>query len=381
MARIRILFITNSLAFGGAEKHSVTLINDLDRSRFELGLAYLKQPEDLVSEVSKDVAIWGGNFQKQMDWLGLYRLSCFVKKWRPDILVCVNDYPLLFGTFASFSRSPRPPLIDIFHSTETGERSGWKSLLIRMLFNQCERVVYLSENQRRFWAHRSLTLSKGIIIHNGVDIEYFRDIYMDDEKTALRQFYGFRTEDFVVGICAALRPEKKHTDLLEAIASLRLRGVSVKCLIIGDGPCRTEIEAYITNLRLGNDVAITGFKKDVRPYISCCDVIALVSHAETFSIAALEAMALSRPLIMSNVGGATEQIVHGENGYLYECGNIAGLAETIDRIRNLDRRCQMGLLARQQVEQKFNLQTMIQAYERLFEEVAINTRKVLASKH
>lgn len=84
--------------------------------------------------------------------------------------------------------------------------------------------------------------------------------------------------DFVVGICAALRPEKQHRDLLAAISRLKQEGTRAKCLIIGNGPHRGGIEREIRDLGLEFDVAITGWQQDVRPFIAACTCLALTSH-------------------------------------------------------------------------------------------------------
>ena len=70
-------------------------------------------------------------------------------------------------------------------------------------------------------------------------------------------------------------------------------------LIIGEGPQRREIERQIAELELTGHAVIAGHRNDVRPYIACCDVMTLTSHnVETFSIAALESMALGKPLVL-----------------------------------------------------------------------------------
>ena len=83
-------------------------------------------------------------------------------------------------------------------------------------------------------------------------------------------------------------------------------------MIIGDGPLREAIERDVARLGLSGEVRITGFQSDVREWLTACDVVALLSTAiETFSIAVLEAMAMGKPMIMSDIGGAREQVEHG----------------------------------------------------------------------
>src|SRR5262249_42635470 len=153
-------------------------------------------------------------------------------------------------------------------------------LVYRHFFNLSDRIIYVSEAQRTMWEGRGLRHDRGACIHNGIDVDYFTDRYSAQEKAEQRARYGFTPADFVVGICAELRPEKQHGDLLAAISRLKQEGMRAKCLIIGDGPCRDEIARKICELGLESDAAITGFQEDVRPFIAACACMAIVSSRE-----------------------------------------------------------------------------------------------------
>ena len=174
----------------------------------------------------------------------------------------------------------------------------------------------------------------------------------------LRARLGLTADDYVIGLCSGLRPEKAHGDLLQALARLRERGIAAKALLIGDGPERPHIESIATELGLDDHVIITGFQPDVRPYIACCDVMTLVSHTETFSLAALESMALGKPLVMSDIGGASEQVVHGQTGLLFEPRDVAALTEQLATLQSAPLRARMGAAAERRVQELFTLRTM-----------------------
>jgi len=170
---------------------------------------------------------------------------------------------------------------------------------------------------------------------------------------------------YVIGICAVFRPEKAHGDLLQAVRRLRDAGVNARVLLIGDGPQRSVIEAEIARLQLGETAAITGFQQDVRPYIASCDVMVLASHAvETFSIAALESMSLGKPLVLTRIGGAAEQVTPGSNGFLFEPGDIDALTQHLTTLADKNLRERMGAQARKIVRDQFTLDKMAAAYDR-----------------
>ncbi len=364
----RVAFIVNSLRFGGAEKHTLELFNGLDSSEFHKDLIYLKREEHLLDQVDFDQGkTYCGDFDKGWDISGLLRLANRIKKSKPDVLVCVNNYPLFYGYLARWIAGTHCRIIEVFHSTELPKKEDSKMRLVyRHFFNRCDGIVYVSQNQREYWEARGIDSDKGIVIHNGVNTDYFFSKYSSEERITIRQRYGFSFNDFIVGICAALRPEKKHEELLEAIQKLKSDGLDVKCLIIGDGPRRTAIQQKISSLGLEHDVSITGFQKDVRDFVDACDCIAIVSHQETFSIAALEAMAIGKPMVMSDIGGSAEQVSGGVNGYLFPAADTGALAEAISKLSDSEHRDKLGKMARKIVKRDFGLNGMLEKYAKLF---------------
>jgi glycosyltransferase involved in cell wall biosynthesis len=202
------------------------------------------------------------------------------------------------------------------------------------------------------------------VIHNGIDADHFCDRSDREARRALRNELGFAESDYVIGILAVLRPEKNHVQLVDAAAALQARGIAARVLMIGDGEMRSTIEARALSLKGERNVAITGFQQDVRPYISACDVVVLCSVAvETFSLAALEAMAMGRPVIHSDIGGASEMIVPGRNGFLFPAGDTKAL---VDKLAVLSDRAvaeRMGHEARAMVTARFSERMMVDRYE------------------
>ena len=370
LRRIDVLFIVNSLRLGGAEKHAVTLLNHLDATRFRLSLAYLKDDDTLLSQLAcerLEGRVFCCDVGRKVDMRAVRQLAAHMRDHETDIVVCTNMYALLYGWLAR-KRAGRPArLVEVFHSTDLGSlKDKLQMLFYRPLFLACDMLVYVCRSQRAFWRVRALVARRDTVIHNGIDADHFADRTTPADKARLRQAYGFSADDYVIGLCAVMRPEKAHEDLLRAIALLKDAGLDVKCLFIGDGPQRLQIERKIDAMGLARQVRITGFMEDVRPVIAACDAIALVSHnVETFSIAALEAMALGKPMIMSRVGGAEEQIADGENGFLYRRGDIAALAGALRRLHDPALRARMSVQARQVVVRQFSVATMVTAYESL----------------
>jgi glycosyltransferase involved in cell wall biosynthesis len=366
MSRPGLLFIVNSLELGGAEKQVVTLLNHLDTERFRLHLAYLKPGQRLLPQLdtTKLDALVCCDVTRGVERRAIRQLGSLIHTRQIDAIVCTNTYSMLYGYLARLAVREQPKLATVFHTTllRTYKEKA-QMLLYQQLFKRSDLLMYVCENQRDYWRDRGLRAAADGVVHNGIDVAHFTDQQTRAEMLALRAELGFAPQDYVIGLCSSLRPEKAHGDLLESLGQLRLQGVAAKALFIGDGPERATIENAARDLGLREHMVITGLQDDVRPFIGCCDVMTLVSHAiETFSLAALESMALAKPLVMSDIGGASEQVLHGQTGLLFEPGDIAALTGHLRTLESESVRARMGAAAQRRVRQLFTVETMTDGF-------------------
>lgn len=361
-----VLFIVNSLGTGGAEKQVVTVLNDLDTRRFRLHLAYLKRDEKLLGELRRErlAALVCCDVARRVDGKAIRHLRELIDGAGIDAIVCTNPYSTLYGHLARHGSSCVPRLVAVFHTTvPRSVKESVEMLLYRRLFNRSDLMVYVCESQRDYWRRKGIRPAADEVIYNGIDTDYYTDRRSDGERLAFRRSLGLAGEDYVIGLCSVLRPEKAHGDLLEAVSKLRSRGVPAKALLIGDGPERGTIERAVSRLGLEQHVIITGLREDVRPYIGACDVMTLVSRSvESFSLAALESMSLGKPMIMSDIGGARELVIHGEHGLLFPPGDTQALATYLQNLLARPVREQLGRAAALRVRERFTVRSMSERF-------------------
>ena len=361
-----VLFVVNSLGTGGAEKQVVTVLNDLDTRRFRLHLAYLKRDEKLLGELRRDrlAALACCDVARRIDGKAIRQLRELIDGGGIDAVVCTNPYSTLYGQLARRGSSRDPKLIAVFHTTvPRSVKESVEMLLYRRLFNRSDLMVYVCESQRDYWRRKGIRPAADEVIYNGIDTDYYTDRRSDGERLAFRRSLRFADGDYVIGLCSVLRPEKAHGDLLEAVWKLRSRGVPAKALLIGDGPERGTIERAVSRLGLEQHVIITGLRGDVRPCIGACDVMTLVSRSvESFSLAALESMSLGKPMIMSDIGGARELVIHGEHGLLFPPGDTQALATCLQNLLARPVREQLGRAAALRVRERFTVRSMSERF-------------------
>jgi len=364
----RVIFVTSSLPHGGAERHAIALMNRLSERGHECHAVCIKESGEKLDRIRlRD----GGTVRcldaaRYLDTRALADFATHISRIGPSVIVAANPYALMYSSLALRRSRVHAPLVVTFHTTLLQSVKEWLQMIYyRPFFWMADCLVFVCEKQRRYWLRRGVFSRRNELIYNGVDTEEFCDGWSPQERQTLRNALGFSDADYVIGISAWLRPEKNHVQLVEAIAALRGLGIPARALMIGDGEMRGAIEARARELNVQNDIVITGSLLEVRPYMAACDVMALCSFTETFSLAAIEAMALGRPVVHSDVGGASEMIVTGCNGFLFPVGDTGALVDKLAILADRAVSRRMGKEAREMVERLFSERTMVDRYERM----------------
>lgn len=366
----RLIFVTGSLSPGGAERHALGLMNRLSERGHQCHAVYVKQDGTLSVPLRGGGTLRSLSAARYLDLRAVADFAAQLSRVQPSAIVAANPYALMYSWLALRLARLRAPLVVTYHSNRLlGVKERLQMMLYRLFFRNADCSVFVCHRQRRYWERRGVFSRRNEVIYNGVDTEAFRDKWSCEHRQALRQVLGFSDADYVIGLSALLRPEKNPVQLVEAVAALRKRGIPARALVIGDGPMRAAIEARASALGVAEDVVITGLQRDVRPYVAACDVMVLCSLTETFSLAAIEAMALSRPVVHSDVGGAAEMIASGRTGFLFPTGDTKAFVEKLAILADRKVSQRMGREARATVETLFSEKTMVDRYERTLEEV------------
>lgn len=370
---LRLLCVTGSLAHGGAERHAVSLLNRLGARGHECHLAYVKNPSAQLDRWQRSGrgAVHGLGATQYLDRRALADLARLMDRIAPEVILAQNPYALLYASLARRLARRRAPIVAVFHSNRLlGLKEQLQMAAYRPLYWTAASTVFVCESQRKHWCRRLVLSRRNEVIHNGVDTDAFRPAQGPEAGLAMRERLGFAARDYVIGIAAGLRPEKHHLLLVDAIAALRRRGLPARALLIGDGEMRPAIEARARAHGIAAAITIAGFQQDVRPYVHACDTMTLCSRTEALPLAAIEAMALGKPVVLSAVGGAGEIVTESVDGWLFPPGDCASYAARLADLADQPHRERLGENARAAVLRRFSETAMVERYERLLREVA-----------
>ena len=169
--------------------------------------------------------------------------------------------------------------------------------------------------------------------------------------------------DLPLVVCVARHVKVKNLGLLlEACALLRERGVKFRCISVGDGICRSELEAQRTALGLEDVVEFVGAQEQraVLEWWQQADIAVLTSENEGMPVCLMEAGACGVPAVATAVGGVSELVVHGETGLLSPAGDARAFADAmLELLQYPSKAAAMGGAARERVKLKFSLRTQV----------------------
>lgn len=360
--------------YGGAFKDLLTILAHLDRDRF--------LPEVLLTRHT--------GVGTAFEALGVQVLACALPPWRKG-----RSYPFVPAALFRVIRlllQRRPELI---HINGGYNDVPYISLAARLLgipsLFTVRDVNVLREKSRKYhfrWANRLVLCARAMeaevarqrlvpqdrirTVYAGIDVEAFRRSAHDAARDVRHEF-GISPEAPLVGVVANLSPIKGYEDLFPALAPVAQKVEGLRCLCVGGGDpmYQRHLERVVEGSGLERCVVFAGYQREVAPFYDAMDLLVLPSRSEAFPIVLLEAMAMARPVIATDVGGVPEAVIDGVSGLLVPPRDPSRLADAMLRLLNdLSARLDMGLAGLDRVSRNFSLKAQMTLLESLYSEAA-----------
>ena len=363
---LRVMFVITCMPVGGAETLLVDLIRRMDRERFAPELCCLKYRGPLGDVLADEVPTFSGLLAHKYDFAVLGRLARLLRRRRINAVVTVGTGgdKMFWGRLAAW-RVGVPVICSALHSTGLPDHVEWPN---RLLAPITDAFIAVAEPHARYIAeHEGCPARKVRVIQNGVDPERFHPRW---PNASIRRALGLADDTPVVGIVAALRPEKRHDRFLRCAAMIRKEVPRARFLVVGDGPGRAEIESLAHELALDGSVRFLGTRDDVPEVLSVVDVLLLTSDMEANPVSILEAMAAEKPVVAGRVGSVGETVVDGQTGFLVPPDAEREMAaRAVQLLNHPERAAAMGRAGREQVIAHGSVQRMVEGYEDLIAEI------------
>ncbi len=205
-------------------------------------------------------------------------------------------------------------------------------------------------------------------IHNGVDPARFAGI-TSEQREQFRSQYGIAADEVVLTQIGRISRAKGQSQLIQALGLLP-KEIKYRCLIVGEGRERPQLERETNRLGLHDKVTFCGFRDDIPVVLAGSDVMVLPSRHEPFGLAVVEAMLSNVAVIATNAGGVPEIITHGKDGLLFQPGDVGTFARHLDElVRDPELRCRLAEAGHKTAQARFLLSRMVDETEAYYREI------------
>ncbi|MCA9131800.1 MAG: glycosyltransferase [Planctomycetales bacterium] len=359
---LRVHFVLTSLPVGGAETLLLNLIRKLDRRAFSPEVVCLKQAGALGEEIGQQVPLHSRLLSGKWDLRVLWRLRKLFRGSDAVITVGAGD-KMFWGRLAA-KLADVPVICSALHST------GWPDgvgRLNRLLTPITDGFIACAKPHAQHLARvEGFPPSRVFTIPNGVDTDRFRPNH--PQRGRIRAALDLPSDCPLVGIVAALRPEKNHAQFVEAAREVLRHHPQTHFLIVGEGPERGAIHDLLSEYGLTSRVHLLGSRYDTENLLAAMDVFCLTSRNEANPVSILEALSSGVPVVAPDVGSIRETVIPKRTGVLTSPLCAASTADGIVQLlSNRSRASNLGLEGRQLVRHASSLLTMVEGYENLLE--------------
>jgi glycosyltransferase involved in cell wall biosynthesis len=384
-----VLFVNSPVRFGADTFIHTQIMRGLDRSRFDVHVACSTgspaagKPAYEVLSAIPDLHLRPSNFGPSLTGRSSVEKAFQVVGGLPAI-----------ASFASLARYVRRHRISIIHSTDRprdavscvllGKLTGAKSIVhvhvkcaewmgrsVRTAMGHADALVGVSTFVARSLVENGYSAQKTHAVLNAIDLATW-DYALD--AGSVRRDLGIPTGAPLIACAARLFRGKGQDDAIRAMALVRREFPLVRLLIIGEDDLEAmrtsftaELKELVNELGLSENVVFTGYRSDMPALFAASDVFALPSLEEPFGLVFLEAMAMKKPVVALDSGGAPEVVEHGRSGLLSPRGDGTALANNLlQLLRDPALRARMGEYGRRRVETHFTTRRMAEDVENLY---------------
>lgn len=368
-----VMYLLADLAIGG-NKGIINLIKYLDKSKYRLMVCCLYEAgpyREVLDSLNIKVEVLNFSQKKLSSFIRLIKL---LKINKIDILHTYCFIPNAIGRIAGILAGVAVVICSEW--ALVNKRSHFQLFLDWLFSFFTKKIIAISEAVKKsIVLYEKIYDSKITVIYNCIDLDEFKLRLDQDHISSVNQD---NTEP-VLAMVANFRWEKAHHIFLKSAKIIVAQYPNAKFLLIGDGvglrgqKLKKEIEALVNVLGISQNVIFMGHRKNIPELLKKVKIKVLPSLSEGMSLAIIEAMALSKPIVATWVGGTPEVVVDGITGLLVPPNDEVALAKAILRIlgdRELAYR--MGAEGRRRVEEIFDARKIVKKIEAVYQQALKN---------
>lgn len=367
--RKSIVHVVEDLRIGGLERVIQTIVLGLDKGKYKVEVWCLAGGGEVADELSgQGIPVKVLGMTSYFDPRRILELAALLQQAEVDL---IHSHGYFASTFARLAglKAGRAAMVRHMHTTD--HRFSPRNMRVEALLSLCtDQVVCVSRAVQAFAVETlGIPALRTCVIYNTAFAKANGSRRAGAEER--KAVPGIEADDFVILALASLKRNKGHALLFQAVRLLRQRHPRVKCLAVGDGPLRAELEAEARRMGLAGHVVFTGLQNDVTPFLGIAHTLVLPTlYREGLSVALIEGASAGLPLVGSDLGGIPEVIEHEQNGFLVRPGSAGELAASIGKlIASRELRTRMGRASREIYNTRFSEGLILRRIETLYDQL------------
>ena len=355
----KIIFIFGSIRTGGYQTINVSIANALLHRGINVKILLLSDSSSHFYNLDKSVELENIKYSKKRIIYYLLQLYLFFRKLKDGIVITntVLDY-IYAKIVALFFKN-----IYVYWAIHYTKPSTKRSLKLHKLLSRFLKLfknnfIAIHKSQIQYYKQTYGFKKKDFnLIYNGVNTDKFRPSNRKLNKTHSDAFY-------IVHV-ASIKPLKDQTTLLKAVNYLNKSVGKWKLYIAGEDRASMlhELKNYVIENKIEDKVYFLGNTENIASLLTNSDVFVLTSTTEALPVSIMEAMACGLPIISTDVGGCSELVADGENGFLTEVKDFEGIGKKLKELYSDDEmKKKMGEESRNRAIKFFSEEKMINGY-------------------
>lgn len=298
------------------------------------------------------------------------KLSQQIRDFNPDIILCNGSRTLKYGALVKFL-SPELKskwIYRVIDSAKYWNNKPFTSFIYRVfIISAMDAAVGVSNKSLSEMKSHYGFVKPSVVIPRAVDIDYFTGFKPEGD---LRKKFKIENNSFILLFLGNFTKQKRPDRFIQILAGLRSMIPNLHGLMVGDGPLKNDIIREAKKLNIENYITLAGYQQDVRPYISISNLLVLTSDTEGMPGVVLEAAALKKASVCSDVGGIREFIDNPSIGSVLDDTSITSFLNEINRLFVQEKLIlEMSHNAFLQVSNKYCLQVVSGNYLKFFNSI------------
>jgi len=359
--RLNVLHLALNSSIGGTERMVLSLAGHLNKDLFQSLICTLVGDGTLIAEARRcGIPAVDLRMRGAFDIRIIGKLKRLIKRERVDILHTYLYHANILGRFIGRWFAV-PAVISTQRSTDNW-RAFHHRVIDRWTAGMADVIVSNSlAGKRRLVQTENIPEDKIKVIYNGIEVDAAG---AGARGAALKKSLGIEHGTRVIMSVANLKQSKGLAYLIRAMPHVLRFYPDTRLVIVGYGPLRAELEALSRAVGVADTVIFAGYQSDAVGHIAFCDIFVLPSLWEGTPVALMEAMALGKPVVASDVGGVSEIVDHFHTGFLVPPEDAVWISEAVlTLLSNPHLSRKLGRKAREKIEKDFPLHTMVRETE------------------